>query len=342
MQMTVQAIATILGGTVEGDPHTIVYRAETIETAQAGALTFLGNPRYEPFIYKTKASAVLVSRTFQPTTPLKPTLIRVDDVYSSLAVLQEKFQRQLGGPDARSETAQISTTAVLADSVRVGRFTSIEDDVEIGADTIIYDHVYIGHGVRIGTNVIIYPGVRLMQEARIGNNCIIHPNTVIGSDGFGFVPREDGTYRKIAHTGTVIIEDDVEIGANCTIDRGSIGNTILRRGVKMDNLIQIGHNVEVGAHTVIAAQTGIAGSTRIGANCRIGGQVGFAGHIEIADGTQIQAQSGVSHSITEKNTAIFGSPAIGYRDYIKSYAVFKKLPQLYRRLARLQRSLDEE
>ena len=341
MQMTVQAIATILGGTVDGDPTTLVSRAATIESAEPGSLTFLGNPRYEPFIYKTKASAVLVSRSFIPSAPLKPALIRVDDVYASLAVLQEKFQRQLGGPRAIAETAQISDSAVLADSVRIGRFTSIEENVEIGADTTIYDQVYIGPGVRIGQNVTIYPGVRIMQEARIGNNCIIHANTVIGSDGFGFVPREDGSYRKIAHTGTVIVEDDVEIGANCTIDRGSIGNTILRRGVKMDNLIQIGHNVEIGAHTVIAAQTGVAGSTRIGAHCRIGGQVGFAGHIEVADGTQIQAQSGVSSSVTEPNTALFGSPAIGYRDYIRSYAVFKKLPHLYRRFGRRKRTEEE-
>ncbi len=340
MQMTVQAIAAIVGGTIDGDTNVIVSQAATIETAEEGSLTFLGNPRYEPFIYTTKASAVLVSNDFQAKEKLKPTLIRVDDVYASLAVLQEKFQRQLSLPKNRAETAQISESAKLAESVRIGQFCTVDEDVEIGDNTIIYDQVYIGPAARIGKNVIIYPGVKILHEVRIGDNCIIHSNTVIGSDGFGFVPRKDGSYKKIVHTGTVIIEDDVEIGANCTIDRGSIGNTIIRRGVKMDNLIQLGHNVEIGINTVIAAQTGIAGSTKIGANCRIGCQVGFVGHIQIADGTQIQAQSGIGASITKPNTAIFGTPAIGYRDYIRSYAVFKKLPDIYRRLARMDKKSE--
>jgi UDP-3-O-[3-hydroxymyristoyl] glucosamine N-acyltransferase len=232
----------------------------------------------------------------------------------------------------------VDAAAALAPGVSVGPGAVIEAGAQVGSGSRIGAQVYLGSNVKIGKDVQLYPGVRILKDSQIGDRCIIHSNAVIGSDGFGFAPKEDGHYQKIVHVGRVIIESDVEIGANTTIDRATMGATIIRQGVKIDNLVQIGHNVEVGAHTVIAAQSGIAGSTKIGKHCRIGGQVGIVGHISIADGTQIQAQSGIAQAVKDPGTYLFGTPAIGYKDFIRSFAVFKKLPDLYRRLAKLERT----
>ncbi|MBK7871776.1 MAG: UDP-3-O-(3-hydroxymyristoyl)glucosamine N-acyltransferase [Saprospiraceae bacterium] len=339
MQLSASEIAQLLNGSVEGDPQVKVNRPSKIEEGGIGTITFLANSKYEEFAYTTTASVLLVSRGFVPKQQISATLIRVDDVYNSISFLLEKFGNQVVINTGISSQAFIHPTAKLGQDVSVEMFSVIEEGVIVGDGSRIASQVYIGRNVELGKNVILYPGVKIMQDCKIGDNCIIHPNVVIGGDGFGFAPQANGSYKKVPQTGNVVIESDVEIGAGTTIDRATMGSTIIRSGVKLDNLIQIAHNVEIGENTVIAAQAGIAGSTKIGKNCRIGGQVGFAGHIIIADGTQIQAQSGIASSIEEPNTALFGSPAIGYKDYIRSYAVFKKLPELYRLLAELEKQV---
>lgn len=342
MQLSAQEIAKILDGSVEGDPEVSVSRPSKIEEGGEGTITFLANPKYEEFAYTTTASVLLVNRSFEPKKQIGATLIRVDDVYSALSTLLENFGGQLDMNAGVSEYASVSASAELGEGVAVGMFSIIEANVKIGTGCKIAAQVFIGKNVQLGKNVTVYPGARILHDSVIGDNCTIHPNVVIGSDGFGFAPQDNGTYKKIPQTGNVIIENDVEIGSNTTIDRATMGSTIIRSGVKLDNLIQVAHNVEIGENTVVAAQTGIAGSTKIGKNCRIGGQVGFAGHLNIADGTQIQAQSGIASHVKEPNTALFGYPAIGYRDYVRSYAVFKKLPDLYRRIAELERQIAEK
>jgi len=342
MQLSAQEIAKILDGSVEGDPDVSVSRPSKIEEGGEGTITFLANPKYEEFAYTTTASVLLVNRSFEPKKQIGATLIRVDDVYSALSTLLENFGGQLDMNAGVSEYASVSASAELGEGVAVGMFSIIEANVKIGTGCKIAAQVFIGKNVQLGKNVTVYPGARILHDSVIGDNCTIHPNVVIGSDGFGFAPQDNGTYKKIPQTGNVIIENDVEIGSNTTIDRATMGSTIIRSGVKLDNLIQVAHNVEIGENTVVAAQTGIAGSTKIGKNCRIGGQVGFVGHLNIADGTQIQAQSGIASHVKEPNTALFGYPAIGYRDYVRSYAVFKKLPDLYRRIAELERQIAEK
>lgn len=342
MQLSARELAQLLNGTVEGDPEVRVGRPSRIEEGGAGTISFLGNFKYEEFAYSTTASILLVSRDFKPRQPVSATLIRVDDVYSAIAKLLEKFERENQAPAAISEHAFIHAGASLGENVAIGAFAVVESGVEIGQECRIYPQVYIGRGVKLGKNVTLYPGVRVLDNCEIGDNCIIHANVVIGSDGFGFAPGKDGTYQKIAHVGRVVIEENVEVGANTAIDRATIGATYIRAGVKLDNLIQVGHNVDIGENTVIAAQSGIAGSTRIGKSCRIGGQVGFVGHIQIADGTQIQAQSGIASPIDTPNKAFFGSPAIDYKNYIRSYAVFKQLPELYKKIWELERQINQQ
>ncbi|MFZ1496170.1 MAG: UDP-3-O-(3-hydroxymyristoyl)glucosamine N-acyltransferase, partial [Saprospiraceae bacterium] len=267
---------------------------------------------------------------------------RVDDVYASLAVLMNNFnQIQHEQNHTISANSEIHATAAIGEGTHVGAYTVIEKNVNIGNGCRIGSNVYIGKDCKIGKNVILFSGVRIYYDCEIGDNCILHANAVIGSDGFGFAPQPDGTYKKIYQLGNVLIGNDVEIGANSTLDRASMGSTIIHDGVKIDNLVHVAHNVEIGKNTVIAAQTGVAGSTKIGENCMIGGQVGFAGHIKIADGTKIQAQSGIARSIETPNTAVFGSPAIPYTDFIKSYSVFQKLPDLYRKLTQLERKIEK-
>ena len=342
MQITAREIADLLHGTVEGDPQVKVSRPSKIEEGGAGTITFLGNQKYEEYAYKSDASIILVSKDFVPRKEIRSTLIRVENVYAAVATLMNKFGAQQSVSEGISDKAVVHPSAQLGEGVTVGHFTSIGENTRIGRGSQIYDQVYIGKNVEIGEEVILQPGVRIMDGSIVGNYCVLQPNVVIGSDGFGFAPQEDGSYEKIAHLGNVILEDRVDVGSNTTIDRAFIGSTIIRTGTKLDNLIQIGHNVEVGAHTVIAAQAGVAGSAKIGPHCRIGGQVGIVGHVEIAEGTGIQAQSGIAGPVKEPRTQLFGSPAIGYKDYIRSYAVFKKLPELYKRLFQLEKKVNDK
>ncbi len=346
MQLSAQQLAQILSGTVEGDPEVKIDRPSKIEEGGAGSISFLANPKYEQYAYTTTASALLVQKDWQPAKDLPKglTLIRVADVYAAIAFLLEKFgEQQVASRQTQQQSsAAINETAKIGQEVSIGHHTVIEAEAEIGDHVFIGAQVYIGTKAKIGKNVIIYPGVRIMHECVIGDDCVIHPNVVIGGDGFGFSPQEDGTYKKVPQIGNVIIEEKVEIGANTTIDRATMGSTIIRKGAKIDNLVQIAHNCEVGENTVLAAQVGVAGSTKIGANCRIGGQVGFSGHITIADGTAIQAQSGVPSSIKEPNKAFFGSPIMDYKAFIRSFGVFKKLPELYKKIHQIEKQLNQK
>ncbi len=343
MQLSARELAALLGGSIEGDPEVRVSRPGKIEEGQEGDITFLGRDIYEPYIYTTHASVVLVSRNFQPRQPVQATLIKVDDVYAALALLMNKF----GAQDAAramssgiSPKADIHPEAQIGQNVSIGAFAVVEAGAVIADGCRIGAQVFVGQNAGIGADTVVHPGVRILYDCQVGARCIIHANAVIGSDGFGFAPQADGSYQKIAQLGNVVIEDDVEIGAGTTIDRASMGSTIIRRGVKLDNLIQVAHNVEIGEHTAIAAQVGIAGSTKIGRHCRIAGQVGFIGHVHIADGTTIQAQAGVAQTVKEPNTIICGYPAFPYRDFIRSHAVFKRLPDLDKKIKQLEDRMD--
>lgn len=340
MKVTAAYLAKLLDGAVDGDPEAMVSRPARIEEAQEGDFAFLDNPRYESYAYSTKASVLLVHRSFQPIQPVKPALIRVDDVRSALALLLQQFDmaNQSNG-SAISEEAHVHATATIGLGVSIGAFTVVEEGAVIGNNCVIYPQVYIGRNARIGDNVRLYPGVRVHFDCVVGNNCVLHANAVIGADGFGFAPQEDKSWKKVPQVGNVVLEDDIEVGACTCIDRAAIGSTLIRKGAKLDNLIHVAHNAEVGANTVMAAQVGVAGSTRIGESCQIGGQVGFAGHINIADGVRIQAQSGLASSVTEQNSALFGSPAIGYKDFIRAHVVFKQLPELQKKVAELEKLL---
>lgn len=342
MQLTARELAVLLQGTIEGDPEVLVDRPSKIEDGGEGSISFLANLKYEEYAYKTNPSILIVDRNFKPRKPLQSTLIRVEDVYASIALLMNKFGQSASPTGVISDQAFIHPTSEIGQGVSVGPFSIIEAESVIGNSCYIFPQVYIGKNVQIGDNVTLFPGVKVMDHSRIGNHCVLQPNVVIGSDGFGFAPLPDGSYTKIAHTGNVILEDEVEIGSNTTIDRASIGSTIIKRGAKLDNLIQIGHSAEIGEHTVIAAQAGVAGSAKIGKSCRIGGQAGFVGHINVADGTEIQAQSGVAGPVKQPNTKLFGSPAIPYGDYVRSYVVFKKLPELYKKINELEKRLNQK
>ncbi|MEL7120379.1 MAG: UDP-3-O-(3-hydroxymyristoyl)glucosamine N-acyltransferase [Bacteroidota bacterium] len=344
MQVKAIEIAHLLNGAVEGDPNTQVNRPSKIEEGGVGSISFLGNEKYEPFAYTTDASILLVPSNWVPKQPVRSTLIKVDDVYASVAILFKHFGQQLQ-PNQQSgihTSAIVHSSANVHESVSVGAQSIIEANAQIGKNSKIGAQVYIGAEVTIGANCTIHPGARILHRCEIGNHCIIHPNTVIGSDGFGFAPQADGSYQRIEQLGIVKIEDDVEIGSNCSIDRATLGATLIRKGAKLDNLIQIAHNVEIGENTVLAAQVGVAGSTKIGKNCQIGGQVGFVGHVTIADGTKIQAQSGIASAVKKENQALFGSPAFGYNDFLRSYTIFKKLPELYKKLSRLEKTIKEK
>ncbi len=341
MQITANEIALLLGGELEGDGNVKVDRPGKIEEGGEGALTFLGNSKYEDFAYTKWSSVLLANKSFVPLKPVAAAaLIRVDDVYDAVRVLLEKFNGKQKSDGMVSPQACIHSTAVLEDNVSVGTYTIIEAQATVGEGSIIYPQVFLGKNVEIGKGCILYPGVKIYHDCKLGDHCIVHANVVIGGDGFGFAPQPDGSYEKIPQVGNVVIEDCVEIGANTTIDRASVGSTIVRKGVKLDNLIMVAHNVEIGENTVIAAQAGIAGSTKLGNQCRIGGQAGFVGHINVADGSQVQAQSGIAAPIKEPNQAVYGSPAIPYKSYLKSYAVFKKLPDLYKKINELEKKLN--
>lgn len=341
MEFTAKMIAEFLQGQVVGNPDVKVNSVSKIEEGKPGTLAFLANPKYEDYLYTTKASIVLVNQTFEPQKNVEATLIKVADAYQAFAALLDLYVQskpKKKGVDAQSS---ISASAKYGENAYIGAFAFIGNNVSIGNNAQIYPQVYIGDNVNIGDNVTLYPGVRIYEECKLGNQVTIHAGAVIGADGFGFAPNSDNNYKKIPQIGNVVIEDFVEIGANATIDRATMGSTIVRKGVKLDNLIQVAHNVEIGENTVMAAQTGIAGSTKVGKNCMFGGQVGLAGHITIADGVKIAAQAGIMSSLKVENEVVIGAPAFGYSDYMKSYVVFKQLPQLTKKIAQLEKELAE-
>ena len=343
MQFTAQQIATLVQGRLEGNPEAKVTNVAKIEEADHGSLSFIANPKYEEFIYTSQAAIVIVNESFVIERAVNPTLIRVKDAYDAFAQLLEKYNEIISGAGKTGieQPSYISPTAKLGKDVYVGAFSYIGENAVIGDGVKIYPGCYIGNNVVVGEQSKIYAGVKVYDECRLGCCVVIHSGTVVGGDGFGFAPQHDGTYRKIPQIGNVVIEDDVEIGANTTIDRATMGSTVIKKGVKLDNLIQIAHNVEIGENTVIAAQTGVSGSTKVGRNCVIGGQVGIVGHIHIADGTKINAQSGLSKSISNPYTVLNGSPAFEYKSSLKSQAIFRNLPELQQRLMKLEETVQE-
>lgn len=339
--LTTYQISQLLEGELKGDPDIIITGPSKIEEGGTGTITFLANPKYEALIYETTASAVLVNRGFIPESEIKATLIMVDDVYASLGKLLEVHASMNEQPSGISSNCFISEKAELGKDVSISHFSVIEAGAKIGENTILHSNVFVGKNVSIGKNCVLFSGVKIYHGCKIGDNCIIHANAVVGSDGFGYSHDKVNGYTKIPQIGNVIVENDVEIGSNTVIDRASMGSTLIKSGVKLDNLIQIAHNVVVGENTAIAAQAGIAGSTKIGKNCIIGGQVGLAGHISIADGTMIQAKSGISANITEPNSKLYGYPALEYNQYLKSYVYFKKLPELAEKLRQMEQELQK-
>ncbi len=337
MEFTAAQIAQIVGGTIEGNPDTAVSSFGKIEEAVNGQLAFLANPRYEEYLYSTAANVIIVNNSQVIKETLKATLIKVEDAYSAFALLLSEYQKlkqqQLIGME---EPVYIHATVKKGDRIYIGAFAYLGENAVIGNGVKIYPNAFIGSNVVIGDNTTIHPGVKIYHDCIIGKNVVIHAGTVVGGDGFGFAPQPDGSFKKVPQTGNVIIEDNVEIGSNATIDRATIGSTIIRAGAKLDNLLQIAHNVEVGTNSVIAAQSGISGSTKIGNNVMIGGQVGIVGHLTIADGSKINAQSGVSKSMKTPNTAVTGSPAYDYTAALRSQALVRKLPELEKRVKELE------
>jgi UDP-3-O-[3-hydroxymyristoyl] glucosamine N-acyltransferase len=336
MEYTAKQLSDLLGGTVEGNPEERVNRLSKIEEGTKGSLTFLANSKYEPHLYTTGASVVIISKDFVPAQKVNPTMVRVPDAYQSFVRLLEIYntiQRNKGGIE---QPCYIHDTAQLGANVYVGAFAYIGKNVSIGSNVKIYPQVYVGDNVSIGSNTTLFEGVKVYSDCVIGSDCTIHAGSVIGADGFGFMPNTDNEYKKVAQIGNVIIEDHVEIGALTAIDRATLGSTIIRKGVKLDNLIQVAHNVEIGENTVIAAQTGIAGSAKIGRDCMIGGQVGIVGHITIADKVKIAAQSGIGSSITTEGEVVQGSPAFNIGDYKRTYVLFRKLPEMEKRIKQLE------
>jgi UDP-3-O-[3-hydroxymyristoyl] glucosamine N-acyltransferase len=342
MQFTATQIAQIIHATIEGNPNATVANFGKIEEAKKGDLSFLANPKYEEYLYTTEATIIIISNSLVLKKPVSATLLKVPDAYSAFATLLKAYQQiqqqQLVGIE---QPSFIDSTAILASNVYVGAFAYIGKNAHIGAGTKIYPHSYIGDNVTIGENCIVNASVKIYHHCKLGNKVVVHAGTVIGSDGFGFAPQADGTFKKVPQIGNVVVEDYVEIGANTCIDRATIGSTIIKAGAKLDNLIQIAHNVEIGHQTVIAAQAGISGSTKIGNNVMIGGQAGVVGHIHLADGTKVNAQSGVSKS-TKPGTALTGSPAGDYTSMLRSQAVVKRLPELEKRLSEVEKKLDKE
>jgi UDP-3-O-[3-hydroxymyristoyl] glucosamine N-acyltransferase len=340
MEFTATTIAGLLKGEIEGNPDIKVNTITKIEEGIEGALSFLANPKYEHYIYETKSSVVLVNKSFVPSAFIRATLIRVENSYEAFASLLRLVDQARPRKKGIHPTAIIETSAKVGSDVFIGPYTYIGENCIIGDGCSIYPHVYIGDNTRMGNNCTINPGVKIYHDCLLGEGCIIHAGSVIGSDGFGFAPQSDNEFMKIPQLGNVVLEDHVEIGANVTIDRATMGSTIIRKGVKLDNLIQIGHNVEVGENTVMAAQTGISGSTKVGKNCMFGGQVGLAGHIKIADGTKIGAQGGILGDVKEENTVILGSPAIELKQYLRSSVVFKKLPEMKVKIDSLEKEIE--
>lgn len=342
MQFTAAQLATLINGKVEGNEHATVSSFGKIEEAQPFQLSFLANPKYEEYLYSSKASVIIVNESLEIKSPVSATIIRVPNAYSAFAILLEKYQQMMNQQlTGIQQPSFIDTSATIGENVFVGAFSYIGAGAKIGNNVKIFPMVFIGNQVTVDDNSMIMPGVKIYNDCRIGKNVTIHAGTIIGSDGFGFAPQPDGSYKKIPQIGNVVIEDNVEIGSNSTIDRATIGSTLIKAGSKLDNLIQVAHNVEIGNNTVVAAQVGISGSTKIGSNVQIGGQAGIVGHIQIANGTKINAQSGVSKSIKKPNSAITGSPAFEYTSALRSQAVSRKLPELEKRVAELEKIIQQ-
>ncbi|MBV1924703.1 MAG: UDP-3-O-(3-hydroxymyristoyl)glucosamine N-acyltransferase [Flavobacteriaceae bacterium] len=336
MKFTAAQIAGILEGEVDGNPEIEVSKLAKIEEGVAGSLTFLANPKYTQFIYTTDASITIVDAGFVAENDIKTTLIRVEDAYKAFSKLLDYYNQVKMNKTGIEQPAFISDSATYGENLYLGAFSYLGDNVSIGNNVKIYPNVFIGDNVKLADNVIVFAGAKIYSDSIVGQNCVIHSGAIVGADGFGFTPNEKGEYTKVPQTGNVILEDNVDIGAGTTIDRATLGSTVIKKGVKLDNQIQIAHNVEIGENTVIAAQTGIAGSTKIGKNCMIGGQVGIVGHITIGDNVRIQAQSGIGRNVKDNET-LQGSPALNYGDYNKSYVHFKNLPKIIERINNLEK-----
>lgn len=341
MEFTAKRIAEYLNGEVVGNPNEKISNVSRIEEGKPGALAFLANPKYEKYIYNTQASVVIVNRNFEPSQPVSCTLIKVDNSYQAIADLLEMKEKSKPAKTGIDKSAYTDPSSGIGKDVYIGHFSVVSANTVLGNNVKIYPQTYIGENVTIGENTIIYPGVKIYNDCIIGKNCIIHAGSVLGSDGFGFAPMNDNNYKKIPQIGNVILEDNVEIGANTTIDRAMMGSTIIRRGTKLDNLIQVAHNVNIGENTVIAAQSGIAGSARIGSNCMFGGQVGVSGHLTVASGVKAAAQSGIASSITKDNEVVQGSPSLNAVEFKRSYVMFKKLPEIGDKISRLEEQIEE-
>jgi len=340
MNFTAAVIAEFLKGSVEGDLNASVSDISKIEEGRTGTLSFLANPKYEKYIYETQSSIVIVNADFKPQKKISSTLVRVEDAYESFASLLRLYEESKPRKSGISVQAAIADSASLGKEVYIGEFAVVSANASIGDGVQLYPQVYVGDHVKIGEGTILHPGVKVYEGCEIGAYCVIHAGAVIGADGFGFAPNQENNYEKIPQVGKVIIEDHVEVGANTTVDRATMGATILRKGVKLDNLIMIAHNVDVGENTVIAAQSGISGSTKVGRNCMFGGQVGLIGHIKIASGVKIAAQSGITKDIKEEGIVIQGSPAFEFGPYQRSYLLFRNLPKIKEQINNLERKVE--
>lgn len=339
MKFTAAQIAGMLNGTVDGDEGVSVHTLSKIEEGSPGSLTFLANPKYTSYIYSTEASITIVDKDFVPEHPINTTLVRVESAYRAFSQLLEYYNKVKMTKSGIENPVHISENASYGKDIYLGAFSYLGENVKIGDNVKIYPNVYIGDNVTVGDNTIIFTGAKIYSETVIGESCVINSNAVLGADGFGFTPNEEGEYKKVPQTGNVVLEDFVDVGPGTTIDRATLGSTIIKRGVKLDNQIQIAHNVTIGENTVIAAQTGVAGSSKIGKNCIIGGQVGIAGHITIGNNVRIQAQSGIGRNVKDNET-IQGSPALPYADYNKSYVHFKNLSKLVERINQLEKQIN--
>ncbi|WP_088324811.1 UDP-3-O-(3-hydroxymyristoyl)glucosamine N-acyltransferase [Polaribacter tangerinus] len=341
MKFKAQQIADILEGDIVGNSEAEVYKLSKIEEGEEGSLTFLSNPKYNSYLYTTKASVAIVNKSFVPEKEVEATLIKVENAYESFSKLLEFYNEVKNNKQGREQPHFIAPSSNIGENEYIGAFVYIGENVVLGNNVKIYPNSYIGDNVVIGDNTVVFAGVKIYSETQIGKNCKIHAGTVIGADGFGFAPDEKGVYKAIPQIGNVVIEDNVDIGAASTIDRATLGATIIRKGVKLDNQIQIAHNVEIGKNTVIASQTGIAGSTKIGENCMIGGQVGIAGHLKVGNNVKVLAQAGISRSIKD-NLMINGTPAFDVKDFNKSYVYFKKLPKIVSKIDQLEKELKAQ
>jgi len=342
MKFTAKIIADYLKGEVVGNEQEVVTGVSKIEEGRQGTLSFLANPKYEKYIYSTDSSIVLVNKDFEPSEKVKTTLIKVEDAYKGFAGLLDLYVQSKPQKKGIHKKAVIERSSKTGKNNYIGAFAYIGENVRIGNNVKIYPHAYIGDNVTLGDNTIIYAGVKIYEACVIGADCVLHAGVVIGADGFGFAPQDGQEYKKIPQLGNVILEDFVEIGANSTIDRATMGSTIVKRGVKLDNLVHLGHNVVIESNTVMAAQGGVAGSTKIGKNCMFGGQVGIAPHVNIADGVKVGAKAGIAGSIKEENSEILGAPAFSAKEFMKSFIVFKKLPEIYKRIGNIERNIKKQ